>query len=118
MEKFNRKEKELFERDVGSEDYLDNQNDPEKVKEDLMKELDGCLNSLDEAIEKYHTTGKVPIGGYYFDARYAKNLSVLMHKIRSGNETNYQKAADFINLQLITASKCWRSVCAKLESIA
>lgn len=71
--------------------------------------------------ERYSPTSGLDrhaIEGYYFDARFAKNLSNLMHSVLSGEEIDFQKAADFINLQLVTVSKCWRSVCAKLERLA
>jgi len=118
MEKCNGKERRLFERDVGPEDEEYFLETSRQVKWDLMAELGGCLESLDQSIDQYSTTGKVPIEGYYFDARFAKNLSNLMHSVLSGEEIDFQKAADFINLQLVTVSKCWRSVCAKLERLA
>ena len=118
MKKCNRKERKLFERDVGPEDEEFFLEPKEKVKWDLMTELGRCLKSLDRSIDQYGSTGKVPIEGYYFDARFVRNLSNLMHSVLSGEEIDFQKAADFINLQLVTVSKCWRSVCAKLERLA
>ena len=114
---YNGKERKLFEQDVGPNEDLKTRREEEQTKEKLMEELKVCLKSLDDSIDKNHHMGKVPIGGFYFDARYAKNLSNLMHDVINGKEKDFKKAAEFINLQLITASKCWRTICAKLYEI-
>ena len=85
-----------------------------KLDQESISKIQQCVKELDESIDMYGSDGKVPIAGYPFHVRYAKNLSECMHRVISGDETDYERASNLIVLQLIASSKDWRKVSAIL----
>ncbi|MDO4343808.1 MAG: hypothetical protein Q4C50_03290 [Eubacteriales bacterium] len=87
----------------------------QQKKNILLEDIRNGIDELDSLIKEYENTGKVPIEGFYFDVRYVSKLSQSMHHILDGNDTDYEAAAELINLQLLSASKYWRLIRHDLE---
>lgn len=85
-------------------------------KTELSVKLEEAIQSLEKAIKEGEGTGKTIIGGYMFDGRFSKSLlELLKTDIESGNKELYEKTEDFINLQLISASKQFRELAKMLH---
>lgn len=76
----------------------------------LFGDVGQGIEELDNLIEEYEPAGKVPISGFYFDIRFVRKLSQVMHDILEDKNVNYHEVAELINSQLLAASNYWRRI--------